>query len=466
MNVVDSLNAVEAQEVASVDVDANFLPRSPMTNRMPQSSDEQSTRLEESSRSPAHSDCSNGVEYKTSVQINNSTTSVASKHVKISRASWVPRSDVTQNSRTTRVVCTICSSTLCNLDSLINHIRLIHGQFACRKCDGTFQSADDLATHIQADHTTIVSIVDLPYVCHICDRSFHTSTSLHKHMSLSHNANDKPHLCDLCGASFCSEKSLRKHFKGHELPQRCERCGDRFRHNYELREHLLACLTGIRKPFKCDTCGVCFKHRRTLRCHEQAHTGRTVCHICGRSYGHKASLEKHRLFCHQLTARKCPECGKVFSNPSYFKRHMDMHEKMKANANSLSCSVCSRSFQTEMKLAKHAVDHMELKGDMVQCGTCSKQFKNRQYLKAHVATHSQVKLSCPVPGCSKQFTIRSNAVRHTKKAHRMSREEFDAALRHQTAVNEENQDYWGNTDCGNVSARAVVERTVEVSSMK
>ncbi|ODV97368.1 hypothetical protein PACTADRAFT_38972 [Pachysolen tannophilus NRRL Y-2460] len=69
-----------------------------------------------------------------------------------------------------------------------------------------------------------------------------------------------------------------------------------------------------------------------------------------------------------------------------------------------------------------------------RCPTCQKQFKRPSSLKTHIYSHTGEKpFRCKWDGCGKEFSVRSNMVRHYKLHGRNQKikKEKDAMKRHQ-----------------------------------
>jgi uncharacterized C2H2 Zn-finger protein len=63
--------------------------------------------------------------------------------------------------------------------------------------------------------------------------------------------------------------------------------------------------------------------------HERSHTGekRMICDVCGRSFAHKTTLDKHRLR-HEKQRVSCVECDVSFSTKRGLKRHFEKKHTM------------------------------------------------------------------------------------------------------------------------------------------
>ncbi|KAK7912910.1 hypothetical protein WMY93_013121 [Mugilogobius chulae] len=102
---------------------------------------------------------------------------------------------------------------------------------------------------------------------------------------------------------------------------------------------------------------------------------------------------------------KCSECGKIFSDKLYLKRHMIRHTGHRP----FQCLVCKKSFTQNAHLRKHMRCHTGEKP--FSCPNCDATFSLKQNLHRHVASHSGAKsFSCSI--CRKGFTQKCHLSRH------------------------------------------------------
>lgn len=83
----------------------------------------------------------------------------------------------------------------------------------------------------------------------------------------------------------------------------------------------------------------------------------------------------------------CPECGKVLSNSSSFKYHMQLH----SDATPFLCSDCGEGFKTRNAYDGHLVTH--LKSNPNKCNVCGKSYRQAASLRSHMLTHTGEKVS-------------------------------------------------------------------------
>lgn len=76
----------------------------------------------------------------------------------------------------------------------------------------------------------------------------------------------------------------------------------------------------------------------------------------------------------------CPECGKVLSNASSFKYHMQLH----SDDTPFLCSDCGEGFKTRNAYDGHLVTHMESNPN--KCEICGKSYRQAASLRSHMLT--------------------------------------------------------------------------------
>lgn len=82
----------------------------------------------------------------------------------------------------------------------------------------------------------------------------------------------------------------------------------------------------------------------------------------------------------------CPECGKILSNTSSFKYHMQLH----SDATPFLCSDCGEGFKTRNAYDGHLVTH--LKSNPNKCEVCGKSYRQAASLRSHMLIHSGEKV--------------------------------------------------------------------------
>lgn len=82
----------------------------------------------------------------------------------------------------------------------------------------------------------------------------------------------------------------------------------------------------------------------------------------------------------------CPECGKVLSNASSFKYHMQLHSE----DTPYLCSDCGEGFKTRNAYDGHLVTHMEANPN--KCNVCGKSYRQAASLRTHLLIHTGEKV--------------------------------------------------------------------------
>lgn len=97
----------------------------------------------------------------------------------------------------------------------------------------------------------------------------------------------------------------------------------------------------------------------------------------------KISLNRHRRKRSKNDGSRsltCPECGKVLSNPSSYKYHMQLH----SDDTPFLCSDCGEGFKTRNAYDGHLVTHMEANPN--KCEICGKSYRQAASLRSHMVT--------------------------------------------------------------------------------
>lgn len=83
----------------------------------------------------------------------------------------------------------------------------------------------------------------------------------------------------------------------------------------------------------------------------------------------------------------CSECGKVLSNASSFKYHMQLH----SDATPFLCADCGEGFKTRNAYDGHLVTH--LKSNPNKCTVCGKTYRQAASLRSHMLIHTGEKVT-------------------------------------------------------------------------
>ncbi|KAG7302413.1 hypothetical protein JYU34_013944 [Plutella xylostella] len=178
--------------------------------------------------------------------------------------------------------------------------------FQCQQCHKTFQRKANYIIHLKRHAGS------REHPCPTCGARFITRSLARRHCA------PRPrHACPhpACGKTFTTTTNLRTHVRMHngERPHQCSECGKHFACKNTLRDHVRI-HTG-EKPYICSVCGKTFTTNK-LSAHMRTHGPRPSrpprprvsasdpdsataaarvfpCALCGASYGHSQSRNKH-----------------------------------------------------------------------------------------------------------------------------------------------------------------------------
>ncbi|CAB3375639.1 Hypothetical predicted protein [Cloeon dipterum] len=182
--------------------------------------------------------------------------------------------------------------------------------FTCEFCGKSFCSKYDLTSHRTRVHIKTEKI----FICHICGKGYSRRQPLLGHV-LRHDSSEKKWRCDFCGHLTFTKVEIRLHIETTHLKNKeflCTQCGKRFGTKAYLKSHIYEMHSEV-KPTK--TCNLCNKTLtlRSYRDHMKAHTTVYDCEICGKPFGRKAHLLRHRKNLHGLLEHACEFCNLTFS---------------------------------------------------------------------------------------------------------------------------------------------------------
>ena len=101
----------------------------------------------------------------------------------------------------------------------------------------------------------------------------------------------------------------------------------------------------------------------------------------------KISLETHSAKFHEnMDQHKCEICEYVFSAESELENHFsDVHQNEGKTRTTLSCNICTKTFQAKRTLNLHLRIFHEGKKNY-KCESCGKSFSRAENLKKHIHT--------------------------------------------------------------------------------
>ena len=106
------------------------------------------------------------------------------------------------------------------------------------------------------------------------------------------------------------------------------------------------------KVFKCENCGKVMNGKDALYKHQNLEKEKDTeytCEICGKvgRYG-KLGLIRHKRAAHSKKDKPCQYCGRLFSENSRVKNHIEqVHTKP------LQCNICPKGYRTKAQLENH-----------------------------------------------------------------------------------------------------------------
>lgn len=222
--------------------------------------------------------------------------------------------------------CCICATTFKFWQSLINHIKNIHGtkKYACSICGARERTQSEFQQHLLRHEDS------KPFKCDSCPAAFSKKQSLKLHIRREHDVNFDAYLCEQCPEKkFASAYLLKKHQNDVHCTERsyqCNECDKFFKTRAHLKNHMnnlhhkVEVITDgsyeeIRTFFECEICLKCFTAKSSLIRHQMIHTGQKpyVCH-CGKAFRSSDELKSHlRLVWKYFTVFRVPN----FINFSY-----------------------------------------------------------------------------------------------------------------------------------------------------
>ena len=162
--------------------------------------------------------------------------------------------------------------------------------------------------------------------------------------------------------------------------------------------------------YGCSQCDKAFNTVHGLEVHvRRSHAGKVRphrCDLCGKTFGHKISLEQHKETIHSaFRSFDCTECGKSFKRSSTLSTHMLIH----SNTRPYSCGYCGKRFHQKSDMKKHTYVHTGERP--YKCGACNKSFSQSSNLITHMRKHSGFKpFHCDL--CSREFYRKVDLRRH------------------------------------------------------
>lgn len=204
------------------------------------------------------------------------------------------------NARIVRYKCQLCSFVHSRRESIVKHLRSIHGKkvgHTCPKCDFVAKSKAKLTSHIQShskrkyrcpecrfktltkhsflEHRACHVISGL-YACHLCSFSSNTESCVISHKTAHHDKSDLPVSSALNGDKNSESDSSPPLLVKYTDEQsgvtqtsseiQCDFCDLMFPDQSEVSQHMLVVHPG-NAIYKCSICSIVYKCRRYLTVH-------------------------------------------------------------------------------------------------------------------------------------------------------------------------------------------------------
>ncbi|XP_049873612.1 zinc finger protein 470-like [Pectinophora gossypiella] len=364
------------------------------------------------------------------------------------------------------VNCSLCPNKYSNIQEFTTHMHKMHSVkmvpiFSCRVCATTFDSQNELDSHISDE---LGDFEDL-WLCQFCDKEFDNRVATRRHLIehmelLEYDNCFSPHLgfkCKYCPTLFWNEPDRETHHTRVHFPKykdqyyKCE-CSELFSDKIWFTHHYLekhnTDASNLKYLLKCCLCAIVVSSVEQMRTHfvtEHPEARKLFCSLDGCQYrplSHKKSFNLHLRSQHYSMERKdlacsCSICGREFPNararsahttavhgPGKFKckickellHSMDerkLHYLLRhPGHHPYECQECGKSFQYKSSLYMHKQDHSPVKKNYT-CNICQKVFAKKDSFREHLQIHEGPRHACSY--CPMRFVQRSNMLRHERR---------------------------------------------------
>uniref|UniRef100_A0A8C4UQM7 C2H2-type domain-containing protein n=3 Tax=Neoaves TaxID=3078114 RepID=A0A8C4UQM7_FALTI len=364
--------------------------------------------------------------------------------------------------------CLDCGKSFSQSSHLISH-QVVHTNekpYVCPDCGKSFARQQYLLMHRRV-HTG-----ERPYECRDCGKSFRKSSDLVRHKTV--HTGEKPFKCPICGKGFTQNFRCNAHKKAHskEVNQptppsqdtQQSSCGTTAppagdggyqEENPQPGDSWQG--EPNRSSLRMEKCGGCWalEEGKVLKEQSRAESWpeerqeqwcphediledpkETVCakervYEFQKTFDCRNSLSQYQQLHAQEQPRKCPDCGKSFSNCSALTSHQQIHQLEKPSEQpstfmisaelfhqgphksekSHLCSECGKSFTRRFNLKLHKKLHTGERPH--KCPECGLSFTNTSHLIVHQRIHTGERpYRCHV--CGKGFTMSSKCLEHER----------------------------------------------------
>lgn len=298
-------------------------------------------------------------------------------------------------------VCPVCDIAFKDVHFLKKHI-LTHAEqpiFRCELCSQRFRSVQHFQTHFNSDHGSI----KFEFECFLCHDPFPSYPSLQQHMNLAHS---RQSYCDYCDIAFTRHVHYQTHMKAQHAR------GVKHKVAQTPTQH-----TPQISMYECFLCHKDFRKREQLRIHLRIHNRQAkLCLICGAQY-RSATYFSHHMKLHEANGAKshvCDICGKGFGIRVYMLRHRRKQHKLYLDGKQSTCEVCGITFDRRNELYEHMKSHPVDETRHHICALCNHPARTPAALKKHMAVHSTERpFECPI--CNKRY--RQSSVSQHMRTH-------------------------------------------------
>ncbi len=292
-------------------------------------------------------------------------------------------------------------------------------EFKCLQCEKTFKHKHTLSNHLEQHKDPS----EWKWKCDECFRTFATKENLRKHMDVHKDKNKIQ--CPHCPKKFAMHKYLNAHMNNKHpnastylnKPFGCQHCHRRFDLRRTLLRHMHALHSnkkGMNKQIQkqdntsCSSaatlqCEICkrkftallrkdnhFKNyhdlegnpsRKTFKCSKTGCTAYFLkrCQLVGHRF-HEHGVKEENESPEFTSHYACPKCEKMYSNLSYFNRHMLTH--LDPSERKFGCGTCGKRFVSEYRLNLHMTVHTREKKYV--CKFCGNKFRHSNSLGIHL----------------------------------------------------------------------------------
>ncbi|KAL7636881.1 UNVERIFIED_CONTAM: hypothetical protein RMT77_012639 [Armadillidium vulgare] len=140
-----------------------------------------------------------------------------------------------------------------------------------------------------------------------------------------------------------------------------------------------------------------------------------TCPVCKKVLSSRGNLAKHLIQHQEIKPWVCKECGIGFNSKRNHDLHyLQRHTTLRPNV----CSICGKGFSNKRTLLEHTVFHK--KEREFKCELCGKLFRTKKCVNRHMLRHeTNKKFSCGQ--CFKAFRVKIDLLAHIKLVHNAER---------------------------------------------